>query len=102
MPEKQAKLARDRLEESFHDELARRDVDGILVQSHLTTVAVVGLGMAGAPGIAAQAFAALATSDINVIAIAQGSSELNISIVVPSSQSALALKKIHEAFRLGD
>jgi len=102
VPEKQAKLARDRLEESFHDELARRDVDGILVQSHLTTVAVVGLGMAGAPGIAAQAFAALATSDINVIAIAQGSSELNISIVVPSSQSALALKKIHEAFRLGD
>jgi aspartokinase/homoserine dehydrogenase 1 len=102
VPEKQAKQARVRLEESFHDELARRDVDGILVQSPLTTVAVVGLGMAGAPGIAARLFTALASSDINVIAIAQGSSELNISVVVHSSQATLALKKIHEAFGLGD
>ena len=100
VPEKEAKSAKEHLDRAFHDEIARRDVDGIQVQTGMTTIAVVGLGMAGMPGIAARVFSALASQDINVVAIAQGSSELNISLVVASAQAAQAQKRIHSAFRL--
>ena len=100
VPEKEAKAAKEHLDNAFHDEIARRDVDGIQVQTGMTTIAVVGLGMAGMPGIAARVFSALASQDINVVAIAQGSSELNISLVVSSAQAAHAQKRIHTAFRL--
>jgi len=98
--EKEARAAKEHLDRAFHDEIARRDVDGIQVQTGMTTIAVVGLGMAGMPGIAARVFSALASQEINVVAIAQGSSELNISLVVSSAQAAQAQKRIHSAFRL--
>ena len=66
----------------------------------MSTVAVVGLGMAGTPGIAARVFSALSAANINLVAIAQGSSELNISFVVKSSDAAVAQKAIHQAFQL--
>jgi len=47
VPEKEAKAAKEHLDRAFHDEIARRDVDGIQVQTGMTTIAVVGLGMAG-------------------------------------------------------
>jgi aspartokinase/homoserine dehydrogenase 1 len=100
VPEREAKAAKEHLDQAFHDEIARRDVDSIQVQTGVTTLAVVGLGMAGMPGIAAHVFSALASQEINVVAIAQGSSELNISLVVASAQAANALKCIHAAFRL--
>jgi aspartokinase/homoserine dehydrogenase 1 len=100
VPEKEARAAKEHLDRAFHEEIARRDVDGIQVQTGMTTIAVVGLGMAGMPGIAARVFSALASQDINVVAIAQGSSELNISLVVASAQAAQAQKRIHSAFRL--
>jgi aspartokinase/homoserine dehydrogenase 1 len=100
LPEKEAKAAKEHLDRAFHDEIARRDVDGIQVQTGMTTIAVVGLGMAGMPGIAARVFSALAAQSINVVAIAQGSSELNISLVVGAAQAAQAQKRIHAAFRL--
>jgi aspartokinase/homoserine dehydrogenase 1 len=100
VPEKDAKSAKEHLDQAFQGEIARREVEGIQVQSGMTTLAVVGLGMAGMPGIAARVFSAMASNEINVIAIAQGSSELNISLVVLSSQAAEAQKKIHQAFRL--
>jgi len=61
---------------------------------------VVGLGMAGTPGIAARVFSALAEAKINVIAIAQGSSELNLSLVVDAGDAARALRVVHGAFQL--
>ena len=100
VPEKEAKSAKEHLDQAFHDEIARRDVDGVQVQTGMTTIAVVGLGMAGVPGIAARVFSALAAQSINVVAIAQGSSELNISLVVHAEQAANAQKRIHAAFRL--
>ncbi len=100
VPEKEAAAARAALEATFRDEIARREVDGIQVASGMATVAVVGLGMAGTPGIAARVFAALAAGDINIVAIAQGSSELNISFAVKAEQAAPAQKRIHEAFQL--
>jgi len=100
VPEKEAKAAREALERAFREEIARREVDSILVQPGMATIAVVGLGMAGTPGIASRVFSALAAGEINIVAIAQGSSELNISVVVSAAQTAGALKRIHEAFQL--
>src|SRR6185437_6175742 len=66
----------------------------------MATVAVVGLGMHGTPGVAAAVFGALASARINVVAIAQGSSELNISVVVEAGHAGEAQRRIHDAFQL--
>jgi len=54
----------------------------------------------GSPGIASRVFSALATGGINVVAIAQGSSERNISLVVAESDATRAVRALHQAFRL--
>ena len=64
-------------------------------------VAVVGSGMRGTPGIAGRVFGALGQEGINVVAIAQGSSEYNISLVVADSDGDRAARTIHSAFGLG-
>ncbi|MCC7125194.1 MAG: ACT domain-containing protein, partial [Acidobacteria bacterium] len=66
----------------------------------VSVIAVVGEGMAGAPGIAARVFTALSNGGINIVAIAQGSSERNISFVVTSDQAHEAARRVHEAFQL--
>src|SRR3989449_42969 len=81
-------------------EIARREIDGVEVRPGVATLVVVGLGMAGTPGIAARVFGALAQAGINVIAIAQGSSELNISVVVDARDAARAQRMVHDAFQL--
>ncbi|HVV48374.1 MAG TPA: aspartate kinase [Polyangia bacterium] len=100
VPEGAARRARARLGEEFRDQIARGEIDGIEAQSGLATVAVVGIGMAGHPGIAARVFAALAETKINIVAIAQGSSELNISFVVAAKDVGAAQRAVHAAFQL--
>jgi aspartokinase/homoserine dehydrogenase 1 len=84
----------------FAAELARRDIDGIEVRRKVATLAIVGLGMAGTPGVSARLFDALAQSRINVVAIAQGASEMNVSVVIDDSAAAVAQRAVHAAFRL--
>ncbi|MEO7456956.1 MAG: aspartate kinase [Gemmatimonadaceae bacterium] len=84
----------------FADELARGEVDAVSVRSRLTTIAVVGSGMARTPGIAARIFSAVAAAQVNVVAIAQGASERNVSFVVEESEAAAAVRAVHHAFRL--
>jgi len=100
VPEAAARRARARLTEEFRDQIARGEIDGIEVQSGLATVAVVGIGMAGHLGIAARVFSALAEAKINIVAIAQGSSELNISFVVAAKDAGAAQRAVHGAFQL--
>lgn len=100
VPEADAERAQASLNETFHDEIAREEIDGVELRRGAATVVVVGLGMYGTPGIAARIFGALAGARINVIAIAQGSSELNVSAVVDGKQTAQALRAIHAAFQL--
>jgi aspartokinase/homoserine dehydrogenase 1 len=100
VPEAAARRARDRLADVFRDEIARKDIDGVEVQTGLATLAVVGIGMAGHPGIAARVFSALSNAAINIVAIAQGSSELNISFVVDAKEAPAAQRAIHDAFQL--
>ncbi len=61
-------------------------------------IAAVGSGMAGHPGVAARAFSAIAAKGISIIAIAQGSSELSISLVVREDQAGEAVKALHAEF----
>jgi bifunctional aspartokinase / homoserine dehydrogenase 1 len=100
VPEGQAARARKRLDETFRREIGRQEIDRVEVRAGAATLVVVGLGMAGTPGIAARVFSALAEAKINVIAIAQGSSELNLSLVVDGGDTARALRVVHSAFQL--
>jgi aspartokinase/homoserine dehydrogenase 1 len=100
VPEPFADDARDSLVQEFQGEIARREIDGVEVSRGMATVAVVGLGMHGTPGVAAGVFSALAAGGINVVAIAQGSSELNISVVVSAADVAEAQRRIHAGFQL--
>ncbi|MBA3496985.1 MAG: bifunctional aspartate kinase/homoserine dehydrogenase I [Gemmatimonadales bacterium] len=100
VPEPLATEAQASLEREFTSEIGRGEIDGVEVSPGMATVAVVGLGMHGTPGVAAAVFTALAGARINVVAIAQGSSELNISVVVEAKQAAEAQRRIHGAFQL--
>jgi len=100
VPETAAKRARARLTEEFREEIAREEIDNVEARTGLSTLAVVGLGMAGHPGIAARVFRALAEANVNIVAIAQGSSELNISFVVAQTDAAAAQRAVHDAFQL--
>ncbi len=84
-------------QELAHD-LSYHDVEHIGVIEPVVIVAVVGSGMRGTPGIAGRVFDALGQSTINVIAIAQGSTENNISLVVSEQEGDAAVRAIHRAF----
>ncbi len=83
------------LEDALSLELARRDIERVWSFSDVDIVTAVGAGMRHTPGVAAQIFGSLADASINVIAIAQGSSECSISIVVSSDDTAAAVEQIH-------
>ena len=100
VPSGSAARARDSLRDTFRSEIERREIDGIEVRAGVAAIAIVGLGMAETPGIAARAFSALADAGINVVAIAQGSSELNLSVVVDGRNAAGAQRAVHAAFQL--
>lgn len=100
VPEAFAAEARDSLLREFRGEIARGDIDGVEMADGLASIAVVGLGMQGTPGVAAGVFSALAAGGINVVAMAQDSSQLNISVVVAGRDAPEAQRRIHAAFQL--
>jgi aspartate kinase len=102
VPDHEAQSVIQALNHEFERELARRYVEKIDSQKDIVVVAVVGSGMKGTPGIAARVFNALGLKNINVIAIAQGASEANISLVVLTGDADDAIRAIHDAFELGD
>jgi aspartokinase/homoserine dehydrogenase 1 len=83
------------LEDGLANELARRDVDRIAARDRVVIVTAVGAGMRETPGVASQVFGALAEQKINVIAIAQGSSECSISVVIAGADADAAVRAIH-------
>lgn len=90
----------DALEAAFRRELALGMIDHIERNAEVVIIAVVGWGMRGTPGIAARLFGALGERGINVLSIAQGSSEANISLVVDHADAYDAIRAIHAAFHL--
>jgi len=81
-------------------ELMRGHIEEISAEQQVAIVAAIGDRMRGTPGIAATVFGALGKAGINVIAISQGSSERNISLVVTEQEAAAAVRAIHRAFQL--
>jgi len=95
-----AEPARRALEEEFSAELANHIVDEVRVEKELSAIAVVGDNMRQIPGIAGRVFQALGRNGINIVAIAQGSSERNISFVVDRKNEKKAMNTLHDAFFL--
>ncbi|MEO7274941.1 MAG: aspartate kinase [Vicinamibacterales bacterium] len=100
LAESEAPRAVAALRHAFREELASGLIDNVTARDGMAVIAVVGDGMAGSPGIAARVFTALASGGINVVAIAQGSSERNISFAVTADQAAEAARRVHAAFQL--
>ena len=100
VPQDVAERAREVITDAFAEELETGQIQSVDVQEAQSIVAVVGDGMAGTPGIAARFFGTLGRAGINVRAIAQGSSERNISAVVDSGESTKALRAAHSGFYL--
>lgn len=100
VPDERGVDARAALEQAFALELSRRELEGMDVQRGMATLAVVGLGMAGSPGIASRMFTSLSKAGVNIVAIAQGSSELNISVVIAEPDAEAAARAVHHEFQL--
>jgi bifunctional aspartokinase / homoserine dehydrogenase 1 len=94
--------AKEAIEKEFMYEIRSQEMDHVKVEENLSIVAIVGENMKHNPGTSGRMFSALGRSGINVNAIAQGSSELNISAVVHEQDIAKALNVLHEAFFLSD
>ncbi len=88
------------LRKEFAQDLAHHKVEHITVDSNIAIVAVVGENMRGTPGIAGKTFNALGRENVNLIAIAQGSSECNISFVIEEKAVKAALLTTHREFGL--
>jgi aspartokinase/homoserine dehydrogenase 1 len=100
VPQDVAERARQVVSDEFVDELASGQIQSVDVTDEQSIVAVVGDGMAGTPGVAGRFFGTLGRAGINIRAIAQGSSERNISAVVDSDESTRALRAAHSGFYL--
>ena len=100
VPEGEAARGVRAVRAAFKDELASGVIDNVSARPGIAVVAVVGDGMAGAPGIAARVFSALSARSINVVAIAQGSSERNISFAINAGDAGEAARAVHAAFQL--
>lgn len=90
----------EKLREAFAQDLAHQQVEHIIVNPDICIVAVVGDRMRGLPGIAGRTFSAMGRRNINIIAIAQGSSEYNVSLVVEAGKLGEAVQWLHREFGL--
>jgi len=100
VPSKSSDRVLSALEEAFSTELANRDIDKIWASSETVIVTVVGSGMRHTPGVAGRVFAALGENGVNVIAIAQGSSEVSISLVIDAPEMEKAVHTLHGLIKL--
>ncbi len=100
VPRSLAERAHQVVSAEFADELAGGQIQNVELTDAQSIVAVVGDNMAGTPGVAARFFGTLGSAGINVRAIAQGSSERNISAVVDTADSTRALRAVHSGFYL--
>lgn len=97
---KDAEKAKSVIEREFEVEFFNKKIDKIIILREVSIVAIVGENMKQTPGIAAKMFSAFGKNGVNVVAIAQGSSEYNLSVVIDKKHLAKALNSLHEAFFL--
>lgn len=97
-----APIAKQALAKKFESALASGRISKVEVIPDCTILAAVGQGMCARRGVAETLFSALANAGINIKAIAQGSSEYNITIVIDSADSVRALRAVHSRFYLSE
>ncbi len=97
-----ADLACEVLNAEFAKEIATGEINNVVAEKGLATVAIVGENMKHTPGIAGKLFGTLGRNGINVIACAQGASETNISFVVDATWLRKTLNVIHDSFFLSE
>lgn len=95
-----APLSQKVLNKEFAHEIAMGSINEIMVEYDLATIAVVGQNMRHVPGISGKFFGALGRNGINIVALAQGAGETNISCVIAKSDLKKALNVIHDSFFL--
>ena len=100
VPEDDARAAVTALEVAFETERDRGDVSRIFARPDCAIVSAVGEEMRQRPGLAGRMFSTMGRSGVNVLAIAQGASETNISAVVRDAEVKQAVRALHEAFAL--
>lgn len=98
--ESEVELATEALQDAFEKEIAHGQLSIQTTDKPMSIIAVVGEGMKSTPGISGRLFEVLGQNGININAIAQGSSELNISFVINRLDEKKALNLIHDAFFL--
>jgi aspartokinase/homoserine dehydrogenase 1 len=93
-----ADKAKKIIEQEFELELLANKLDQVVIEQNLAILAVVGENMKQTPGVSGKLFHALGRNGVNVRAIAQGSSEYNISVIISEYDLAKALNAVHDAF----
>ncbi len=93
-----AERAKQVIDHAFSGEIAMERVEPLIVEKDLSIVALVGDHMKSHPGISGKMFGALGKNGVNVRAIAQGSSERNISAVINTADVRKAINVLHEEF----
>ena len=96
----EAMIAKKVIKEEFFYEIEAKRIEEVKVKTGLSIVAIIGENMMNTPGISGRMFHTLGSNGINVSAIAQGSSELNISVVIDKSDISKALNALHDAYFL--
>ncbi|AOV97889.1 bifunctional aspartate kinase/homoserine dehydrogenase I [Edwardsiella hoshinae] len=96
VPQRELQRACQALQEAFYLELKDGLLEPLDVTEHLAIISVVGDGMRTLRGISAKFFSALARANINIVAIAQGSSERSISVVVSNDVATTAVRVTHQ------
>ncbi|MEA3407337.1 MAG: aspartate kinase, monofunctional class [Chloroflexota bacterium] len=90
----------EEVEDELELEIMRGDIEGVHTQDGVAILAIVGAGMLDQAGIASRVFNALAAREINIISIAQGSSDYNLSLVVDRKDVDAGVRAIHKQFAL--
>ncbi|MBN2742977.1 MAG: bifunctional aspartate kinase/homoserine dehydrogenase I [Marinilabiliaceae bacterium] len=98
----QAMVAQKAIEQEFKREIALKQINKISIDTEMAVVAIVGENMKRTTGIAGMLFNSVGKNGVNVFAIAQGASELNISFVIKEKDIKKAINVIHESFFLSD
>jgi len=96
VPSETAPSVLDALEKAFVHEIEDDDIDRVWSTEDVSIITVVGVGMRHTVGVAGKVFSQLGNNGLNVLAIAQGSSEVSISLVVDTADTENAVKALHE------
>src|SRR5215207_8767219 len=96
VPSESANQVLEALQRNFAMEISERDIDRVWATEEVAIITAVGSGTRNTPGVAGQIFSKLGDNNINVLAIAHGSSDVSISMVVETKDTEVAVRALHE------